>query len=230
MKGEDRPQSLSQAEVRPLSTSETKVSHPGFARFWVRVSNAAEKRGASDHRRRLLSGLSGSVVEVGAGNGLNFGYYPEAVAEVVAVEPEPYLRERAEEAAAVAPVPVTVVDGTAERLPLDDASCDAVVASLMLCSVREQDVALKEMRRVLRAGGELRFYEHVRSPNRLLGALEDLIVPVWSRLGGGCHPNRRTTEAVAQAGFTIADLDEFPFAPAAGQPRVRHVLGRAVRT
>lgn len=169
------------------------------------------------------------MIEVGAGTGINFGHYPEAVTEVVAVEPEPYLREHADVAAAAAPVPVAVVDATAEALPAADGSYDAAVASLVLCSVRDQGVALKEMRRVLRPGGELRFYEHVRSANPMFGALEDLITPVWSRLGGGCHPNRNTVDAVASAGFTITDVQEFPFAPAPGQPRVRHVIGHAVR-
>ncbi|MEA2467958.1 MAG: hypothetical protein QOJ57_2084, partial [Thermoleophilaceae bacterium] len=137
------------------------VHHPLFARLYALISPKAEKAGVGDHRREMLDGLAGRVIELGAGNGLNFAQYPESVTEVVAVEPEPYLRSRADEAAAAAAVPVTVVEGTADRLPAADASFDAAVASLVLCSVPDQARALAELRRVLRPGGELRFYEHV---------------------------------------------------------------------
>ena len=116
-----------------------------------------------DHRRRLLTGLTGRVLEVGAGNGLNFPHYPATVTEVLAVEPEPYLRRLALAAARSAPVPVRVVAGTAEALPVPDGAVDAVVASLVLCTVAELDQALAEVGRVLRPGGTLRFYEHVRA-------------------------------------------------------------------
>ena len=116
-----------------------------------------------EHRRKLLEGLSGRVIEVGAGNGLNFSLYPHTVEKVVAVEPEPTLREAAREEAKEAQVEIEVVDGVASELPAEDASYDAVVASLVLCSVRDQAEALAEMRRVLKPGGELRFYEHVIS-------------------------------------------------------------------
>ena len=115
-----------------------KVSHPIFARFYALVAAGAEKAGADQHRREALSGLSGRVIEVGAGNGLNFGYYPPAVTEVVAVEPEPHLRAKAMEAASRAPVRVTVAEGDAEHLPAEDASFDAGVVSLVLCSVPDQ--------------------------------------------------------------------------------------------
>lgn len=203
------------------------VRHPRFARAYVRVSQTAERRGAAAHRDRLLVGLTGRVIEVGAGNGLNFAHYPVAVTEVLAIEPEPYLRTQAERAAARARVAVTVREGTADALPAADGEYDAVVASLMLCSVPDQDRALAEMRRVLRPGGELRFYEHVRSRRPVLGLLEDLIQPLWSLAAGGCHPNRRTVETIERAGFHVIDLEQFGFAPVLIQPPVRHVLGRA---
>src|SRR5918997_3613566 len=102
-----------------------QVRHPIFARVFDRLSRGEECAGQREHRRRALEGLRGRVVELGAGNGLNFGHYPATVTEVVAVEPEPYLRERAREAGARAPVAVTVVDGTADALGLDDAACGA---------------------------------------------------------------------------------------------------------
>lgn len=133
------------------------VHHPLFARLYDRVSALAENTGQREHRRELLAGLSGRVVEVGAGNGLNFPHYPPEVEEVVAVEPEAYLGERSRKAAAGAAVSVRVVDGLAEELPLEDGSVDAGVCSLVLCSVPSQAVALAELRRVVRPGGELRF-------------------------------------------------------------------------
>lgn len=109
------------------------------------------------HRRSLLAGLSGQVLELGAGNGLNFAHYPVEVTRVLAVEPEPHLRALAIDSAAKAAVPVEVVDGVADRLPAGESSIDAAVASLVLCSVPDQASALDEIRRVLRPGGQLRF-------------------------------------------------------------------------
>src|SRR3954469_16589722 len=119
----------------------TSVRHPIFARLYARLAAAPDPR-ADANRRELLEGLSGRVVELGAGNGLNFRHYPATVDEVVAVEPEPYLREKAKEAAVGAPVRVRVVDGVADALPARDGEFDAAVASLVLCSVPDQAVAL----------------------------------------------------------------------------------------
>ena len=140
-----------------------EVHHPLFARLFDRMAAKTEEQGAAEHRERLLAGLGGRVIEVGAGNGLNFSHYPGTVAEVVAVEPEDYLRAKAERVAEDAPVAIRVVDGLADDLPAEDASFDAAVASLVLCSVPDQAAALAELRRVLRPGAELRFYELVLS-------------------------------------------------------------------
>src|SRR5687767_6731546 len=145
--------------MEPPSATE-KVEHPLFARLYMRLSSGRRNSEEDEHRRRLLAGLSGRVIEVGAGNGLNFSLYPPSVEKVLAVEPEPTLREAAEEEAAQAPVEIELVDGVASALPAADGSQDAAVASLVLCSVGDQPQALAELRRVLRPGGELRFYEH----------------------------------------------------------------------
>src|SRR3954466_4119764 len=172
-------------------------SHPIFARLYMKGSRSAEERGAAEHRRELLSGLSGRVLELGAGNGLNFAHYPPEVTEVVAVEPEPTLREAAEKAASEAQVPIRVVEATADRLPGDDGEFDAAVVSLVLCSVPDQAAALAELKRVIRPGGELRFYEHVKAEGQPAKALLKFAEKTfWPLVGGGCHPARHTAEAI----------------------------------
>ena len=153
----------------------------------------------------MLEGVSGRVVEVEAGSGVNFEHYPDAVSEIVAVEPEPYLREKSAQAAAQATTRnVTVLDGVADRLPLEDGSCDAAVACLVLCSVPDQARALAEIHRVLKPGGELRFYEHVLSPKPRMAKAQRLVDRTfWPHAFGGCHTARDTTAAIAAAGFEI---------------------------
>lgn len=190
-----------------------KVHHPIFARLYARISAKAEAKGAAEHREEMLAGLEGRVVEVGAGNGLNFSHYPPTVAEVIAVEPEPHLRNLAKVAAADAKVNVTVVDGTATSLPVDEASCDAAVCSLVLCSVADQDTALAEVRRVLRPGGELRFYEHVLAEEPRFARFQRIVDVVHPYIGGGCHVSRDTEAAITRAGFEITTIRRFRFAP-----------------
>jgi ubiquinone/menaquinone biosynthesis C-methylase UbiE len=206
----------------------TGVHHPIFARLYRRIAAEAEGKGASEHREELLAGVSGRVIEVGAGTGLNFDHYPEAVTEVVAVEPEPYLRAAAEEAAAAASVPVTIVDGTADELPVEADAFDAGVASLVLCSVPSQARALSELHRVIRAGGELRFYEHVRSSEPGFARMQRVVDVVWPLFGGGCHTSRETERAITESGFTIEQVRHFTFRPAlCAAPVSPHVIGIA---
>ncbi|GGU45679.1 class I SAM-dependent methyltransferase [Streptomyces lavendofoliae] len=181
------------------------VHHPLFARCYARVSVAVDARGGvAAHRRALLAGLSGRVVEVGAGNGLNFAHYPGTVAEVVAVEPERRLRRLAATAGLRAEVPVDVVPGVAEALPLKSEAFDAAVASLVLCTVRDLPRALAELRRVLRPGGELRFFEHGVGEGRALATVQrTLDRTVWPLLFGGCHTARDPLAAIGAAGFEI---------------------------
>jgi ubiquinone/menaquinone biosynthesis C-methylase UbiE len=203
------------------------VHHPVFARVYARVGHLMEAE-IGEHRRRLLAGLTGRVLEVGAGNGLNFPHYPATVTEVLAVEPEPYLRHLALDAARQAPVPIRVVDGTAEALPAPDRAVDAVVASLVLCIVADPDQALAEVRRVLRLGGRLRFHEHVRASDPRLARWQDRLERPWEWLVGGCHPNRDTVAAITAAGLQVVRLDRFDL-QAMPPPARPHVLGVAER-
>jgi ubiquinone/menaquinone biosynthesis C-methylase UbiE len=214
-----------------MAQSEQTVNHPLFARFYLRMASSRKARGEDEYRRRLLGGLTGRVIEVGAGSGLNFALYPDSVEHVVAVEPEPLLRHAALEAAAEAHVSVEVVDGVAGRLPAEDESCDAGVASLVLCSVPDQEQALAELRRVIRPAGELRFYEHVVAERRLAAGLQRLAdATLWPRVAGGCHLARDTGKAIADAGFVVASEDRFSFTPGAPVPPIPHILGTARRS
>lgn len=183
-----------------------------FARVWPVLNSVFERVGLAESRRRLVAGLHGTVVEVGAGDGVMFRHYPPEVTRVVAVEPDPHLRARARGRAASAPVPVDVVDGVAEALPSADGEADAVVFGLVLCTVPDVPDALVEARRVLAPGGELRLLEHVRAEGAL-GRVADGIAPVWGHLGGGCRPNQDTRTLVREAGFDVAGLRTRPFPP-----------------
>jgi ubiquinone/menaquinone biosynthesis C-methylase UbiE len=206
------------------------TNHPFFSRVYPSIARAGEKGGAGEHRRALLAGLQGRVIEVGAGHGLNFAYYPADVSEVIAVEPEPHLRALARRAAERVAVRVNVIDGSAGALPAGEGEFDAAVASLVLCSVPDQDLALREIHRVLHSGAELRFYEHViaRDPRaaRVQRVLDATIYPF---LAGGCHCARDTGAAIGRAGFEIEREERIAFKPSLLAPVIPHILGAARR-
>ena len=188
-----------------------EIKNPLFARFFHRFCGRDRGKGERELRREMLAGATGRVVEVGPGNGINFPHYPATVTEVIAVEPEPYMRAQAQKAAAGAPVPVRVVAGVADALELEPGSVDAVVACGVLCSVPDQAAALSEFHRVLRPGGELRFYEHVRSRRPGFARWQRRVDPLWTRLFGGCHADRDTLAAIERAGFVLTRCRGFPF-------------------
>ena len=210
---------------------EGRKRHPVFARWYARVSPGMDAGGMAEYRQRALAGLAGSVIEIGAGSGLNFPHYPPEVTRVLAVEPEPYLRGVAGQAAGRAAVGIEVKDGAAERLPAAGSSFDAAVATLVLCTVADQRAALREMHRVVRPGGELRFIEHVRADTPGLCRVQHALdATVWPFFSGGCHVSRDTLSGIAGAGFTVTKSEAFRFpVTQIPMPASPHVWGIAVR-
>ncbi len=174
--------------------------------FQKRLAAQADDDGYAELRRELVGDLTGDILEVGTGAGATLRYYREA-AVVTAVEPDDEFRAAAEATAKTARARVKVVSGTGESLPFDDESFDAVTATTVLCSVASLEQTLSEFMRVLRAGGQLRLLEHVRSEHWLAGPLMNLSNPIWLRLNKvGCNMNRKPVEAVQDAGVAIVEL------------------------
>ncbi|MGE2836434.1 class I SAM-dependent methyltransferase [Mycobacterium sp. SMC-4] len=204
------------------------VDNPFFARVWTAMS-AREPESLRRLRRQNLAGLSGRVLEVGAGTGTNFEFYPDTVAEVVAVEPEIRLAEHAKQAAAQATVPITVTTDTVEQFR-DATPFDAVVCSLVLCSVDDPEAVVTSLRSMLRPEGQLRYLEHVAGSGARAKLQKFADATVWPRLLGNCHTHRHTEETIARAGFAVTDARrEWTFPRWAPLPVAEFALGVAVR-
>jgi ubiquinone/menaquinone biosynthesis C-methylase UbiE len=195
----------------------------GYDRWMARL----DRQGGEEHRRRLVEDAEGKTLEVGTGTGMNLRFYRKA-SRVVALEPDPGMRQRAERRAERAAIPVEVVDGDGMNLSFPDASFDTVVFGLVLCTIPDPGRALSEAHRVLRPGGELRFYEHVRSTDPTVARAQDRYHRPWRWFGRGCNCNRDTLTTIERAGFDIAVLDRFDMP---GLPRIvrPHVEGTATR-
>ncbi|OBE92680.1 bifunctional 2-polyprenyl-6-hydroxyphenol methylase/3-demethylubiquinol 3-O-methyltransferase UbiG [Mycobacterium sp. 852002-10029_SCH5224772] len=206
----------------------TVVDNPFFARVWPVVASH-EAEAIRVLRRENLAGLSGRVLEVGAGIGTNFPYYPESVDEVVAVEPEPRLATRARAAADAASVRVIVSGETAESLSGGE-PFDAVVCSLVLCSVRDPGGVLRRLYSLLRPGGELRYLEHIASAGARGRFQRFVDATLWPRLFGNCHTHRDTERSIVEAGFDVdTSRREWTLPAWAPMPVSELLLGRARR-
>ncbi|WP_156689058.1 class I SAM-dependent methyltransferase [Mycobacterium sp. Marseille-P9652] len=205
-----------------------KVDNPFFARVWPVVASH-ETEAVRALRRENLAGLSGRVLEVGAGIGTNFPNYPASVKHVLAVEPEPRLAEQARAAAAVVPTHVDVVSETAEGISGDE-PFDAIVCSLVLCSVHDPVGVLRRLYSLLRPGGELRYLEHVASAGAR-GRFQRLAdATLWPRLFGNCHTHRDTERSIIEAGFEVdTSRREWTLPAWAPMPVSELLLGRARR-
>ena len=157
-------------------------------------------------RRRVIGAAEGRVLEVGIGSGLNLPLYGPSVRSVIGLDPSPELLRMARDRAATALVPVELLEASAETVPLDDASIDTVVTTWTLCTIPDAPRALSELRRVLRPGGALLFVEHGRAPEFGVARWQDRLDPMWRRLAGGCHLNRKIDELISGSGFRIDAL------------------------
>jgi ubiquinone/menaquinone biosynthesis C-methylase UbiE len=202
-----------------------------FARYLERREHRRPDPVARRLRERLLAGLRGRAIEVGSGDGRSFEHYPPAVERLLAVEPDPVAREAAVERARTVALPIEVVPGVAEALPVPDATFDVAVVMGVLCSVPDVPAALAELRRVLVPGGELRFWEHVRSDSpafRLVQRAADRLF--WTRTLGGCETTRDTVAAIRAGGFAIVRLEHgFHSSSPLTLPCAPYVLGVARR-
>jgi ubiquinone/menaquinone biosynthesis C-methylase UbiE len=199
------------------------------AALYDRLMAGVEEAGLTTWRAELLSPLHGSVLEIGAGTGRNVSLYPATVTTLVLAEPDRHMRAQLQKVAGALNHEVTVVDAPAERLPFDDACFDAVVSTLVLCSVADQHGALAEIHRVLRPGGALVFIEHVAAedrPRRL--RWQRRIEPCWRVLAGNCHLTRHTEEAIDAADLRVTEIERASMrkAPPVVRPTIR---GRAIR-
>lgn len=186
----------------------------------------AHERVVGERKRALLGDLHGTVLEIGPGAGPNLSYYPRDI-RWIGVEPNPYMDPYLQHAAEKAGLPIEIRRGSAERIDLDDGSVDAVVSTLVLCSVGDLDATLREIHRVLRPGGRFVFVEHVAAATGTWSRwLQDAIQPAWGLLADGCRPNRETWAAVEGAGFSRVQIEHFqtPF-PIVGP----HIAGVATK-
>jgi ubiquinone/menaquinone biosynthesis C-methylase UbiE len=198
-----------------------------FAKFYDRCMASTEAAGLADRRRALLSGAHGSVVEIGAGTGANLAQYPGGLTEVVLVEPERPMVDQLEPHLGRIAAPARIVHAPAEAIPLPDGSFDVAVSTLVLCTVRDPQQALAELRRVLKPGGRLLFLEHVRSEEPGLAKWQDRLQPLWLRVGHGCHCNRSTLQEIGASGFVVESVEHGRLPKAA--PLVRPMIAGVAR-
>jgi ubiquinone/menaquinone biosynthesis C-methylase UbiE len=199
-----------------------------FAAGYDTVMEGPEKATFRAHRRALLAGARGRVLEIGGGTGANLPFYPAGVEEVVITEPEEPMARRAERKLAEHSLPARIVHAPAEELPFEDGSFDFAVSTLVLCTVNDPARALSEIRRVLKPDGRLLFLEHVRSRNPKLARWQDRLQPLQYRLGHGCHCNRPTLDSITRAGFSVDEVehDRVKKAPPIVRPLIVGAAGR----
>jgi ubiquinone/menaquinone biosynthesis C-methylase UbiE len=198
-----------------------------FAAMYDRMTRGGEKRTLARRRAELLAGARGRTLEIGAGTGANIPYYPDDVEELILAEPFEPMRRRLERKLGESGRSASTLDASAESIPLDEASVDTVVSTLVLCTVDFPELVLSEVARVLRPDGQLLFIEHVRSDSPRMARWQDRLETPWRHFAAGCRCNRDTLASVAAAGFSTEHEDErWKGAPPLVAPLV---IGRAVK-
>jgi ubiquinone/menaquinone biosynthesis C-methylase UbiE len=218
--------------VADMTTETSQLDHVADSRIWARVFAAiydpflriGERAGMRRRRHDLLTQARGRTLEIGSGTGLNLAHYSDAL-DLVLAEPDPSMRKRLQSALRRSGRMARVIDARAEQLPFADASIDTIISTLVLCTVDAPDLALREIGRVLRPGGQLLFIEHVRSDSATLVRWQDRLARPWQRFAEGCRCNRATLELMDACGFRI---DAHPAAWRAMPPIIRPLaIGRA---
>ena len=171
------------------------------------INLSMSNRDLVPYRERIISAAEGRVLEIGIGSGLNLPYYGPQVREIIGLDPSPRLLAMARRAAEEAAIPVAFTEGTAEEISLDDRSVDTAVTTWTLCSIPSGVRALREVRRVLKPGGQLLFVEHGLSPEENVRKWQDRLTPLWKRIGGGCHLNRPIRQMIETAGFKVSHIE-----------------------
>ena len=197
---------ITPSAATPTATTQTPTATTPWARVFAILYEpflwVGERAGLRTLRADQLSRAYGRTVEIGSGTGLNLPHYPHTLDELVLVEPDGAMRSRLERRLSHGGLPqARVVDGSAEQLPFADGTIDTVVSTLVLCTVDSPDIALHEIARVLRPGGQLLYIEHVRSESPTLARWQDLLAAPWRRFARGCHSNRATGELIAASGL-----------------------------
>ena len=189
--------------LTPSTPSGDSAWARAFALLYDPFVWVGERAGLSANRKNLLSCARGCTLEIGSGTGLNLAHYPREVDELVLAEPDAAMRARLEKRLSHLGRPARLIDAPAERLPLPDGSVDTVVSTLVLCTVDAPDVALREITRVLRPGGQLLFLEHVRSESPTLARWQDRLAGPWRHFARGCRCNRATAELMLTSGLNL---------------------------
>lgn len=204
--------SKQEAEVAANRVPGSKFS----ARLYEPVLWLGEKIGLQRWRQKVIGGASGSVLELGAGTGLNLAHYPAGLERLVLVEPDRHKAKLLGEKPLPAGVTAEILRAPGEMLPFEDDSFDTVVETLVLCTVADPEATAAEIRRVLKPDGRFLFMEHVRSDKPRMGRLQDRLEGPWKKLADGCHCNRRTVPMLRNNGFEVeivAEQDKFPMPP-----------------
>lgn len=194
-----------------------------FSALYDRGIKATEEAGLREMRAELVAGARGRVVELGAGTGANVELYPDSIGELILVEPDPHMIKQLRGKVAASGRVATIVEAPAERLPLESASCDTAVVTLVFCTVPDPRAAIAELTRVLKPGGKLLFIEHVRADDPKLARWQDRLERPWRFLADGCHCNRDTEAMISASSFELGEVEhgELPLALPLVKPLVR---------